>query len=323
MDICQKEIEKGENKRFQMSEKNDLLVIGHTAIDYIMTVEKFPVPNSSTPINTLKIFHGGAGANVAMVAATLGLKTSIISAVGKKFLKSDYHERMSNVNINTESMIISKDEDTPTAFGMTNNNKDQIFYFYWGAGREFAKSEPPIKIIKSCEAIHLATGDPVFNQRSSVIAKDNDKIVSFDPGQDLNMYDGEKIKKVIKNCTILFGNHHEIERIERLLNCDINGLRDFGPEIIVKTFGKDGSTIYTGKEKIKVDPIYRPAVDPTGAGDSYRAGFLYNYINGENLRNCAKFASAVSSFIVEKQGCQTNIPKYKDAINRMNEFYGK
>jgi len=306
-----------------MSEKNDLLVIGHTAIDYIMTVEEFPNPNSSTPINTLKIFHGGAGANVAMVAATLGLKTAIISAVGKKFLNSDYQELMKQVNINTESMIISETSDTPTAFGMTNKGKDQIFYFYWGAGKEFAKTKPPKSIIKSCEAVHLATGDPVFNQKSSFVAKDNGKTVSFDPGQDLNMYDGEKLKEVIKNCTILFGNHHEIERIEKLLNCDVSGLRDLGPEIIVKTSGKDGSTVYTKKEKIKVDSIYRPAVDPTGAGDSYRAGFLYNYINGEGLKNCAKFASAVSSFIVEKQGCQTNIPKYEEVINRMNEFYGK
>jgi len=306
-----------------MSEKMDLLVIGHTAIDYIMTVEEFPVPNSSSPINTLEVFHGGAGANVAMVAATLGLQTSIISAVGKKFLKSDYKEAMQKVNINTESMIVSEDEDTPTAFGMTNNKTDQIFYFYWGAGKEFAKSEPPKSTIESCKAIHLATGDPVFNQRSSDVAKDMDKIVSFDPGQDLNMYDGRKIKEVMKNCTILFGNHHEIKRIEELLNCDVNGLRDFGPKIIVKTSGKDGSTIYTEKEKIEVPAIYRPAVDPTGAGDSYRAGFLYNYINGKSLKECAKFASAVSSFIVEKQGCQTNIPEYKEAINRMNEFYQK
>jgi len=306
-----------------MSETKDLLVIGHTAIDYIMTVEEFPNPNSSTPINTLKVFHGGAGANVAMVAATLGLKTAIISAVGRKFLNSDYQRMMKEVNINTESMIISEDENTPTAFGMTNKSKDQIFYFYWGAGKEFAKSEPPKSTIKSCEAVHLATGDPVFNQRSSFVAKDMDKIVSFDPGQDLNMYDGEKIKEVIKNCTILFGNHHEIERIEKLLNCDVNGLRNLGPEIIVKTSGKDGSAVYTEKEKIIVDSIYRPAVDPTGAGDSYRAGFLYNYINGEDLKNCAKFASSVSSFIVEKQGCQTNIPKYEEVISRMNEFYGK
>lgn len=306
-----------------MSEKKDLLVIGHTAIDYIMTVDKFPIPNSSIPIETMKIFHGGAGANVAMVGAKLGLETSIISAVGKKFLNSEYEEKMKELNIDTKWMIISETEDTPTAFGMTNNKKDQIFYFYWGAGKEFVKSIPPKKAIKSSEAIHLATGDPTFNQKNSVLGKENEKIVSFDPGQDLNMYNAQKLKNVIENCTILFANHYEIERIKKILNCDIDKLKELGPEIIVKTSGKDGSTVYTNKEKIMVDSIYRPTIDPTGAGDSYRAGFLYKYIKGYNLKECAEFASSVSSFIVEKEGCQTNLPTYEQVIERMKEFYEK
>jgi nucleoside kinase len=304
-----------------LTQKKDLLVIGHTAIDYIMTVEEFPILNSSTPIETMKIFHGGAGANVAMVGAKLGLKTSLISAVGKNFSESEYKKCMDELNIDTERMIVSEYEDTPTAFGLTNSTKDQIFYFYWGAGKEFAKSNTPRKTIESCEAIHLATGDPTFNQKSSVVAKENEKIVSFDPGQDLNMYDSEKLKNVIKNCTILFANHHEIERITKSLKCDVNELKDIGPEIIVTTSGKDGSTVYTNNEKIKIDSIYRPSVDPTGAGDSYRAGFLYNYIKGHDLEDCAKFASSVSSFIVEKQGCQTNLPTYKQVEKRMKEFY--
>jgi len=304
-----------------LTTKKDLLVIGHTAIDYIMTVEKFPNPNSSIPIKTMKIFHGGAGANVAMVGAKLGLRTSLISAVGEKFLKSEYLEKMTELNINTDSMIISENKDTPTAFGMTNNKEDQIFYFYWGAGEEFLKSNPPESSIQSCKAIHLATGDPTYNIKSSIIGKNNDKIVSFDPGQDLNMYNAQKLEEVIKNCTILFGNHYEIQRIQNLLKCDITDLIELGPNIIVKTLGKDGSTIYTQKDKINVDSIYRPAIDPTGAGDSYRAGFLYGLINGKDLEYCAKLASAVSSFIVEKKGCQTNIPTLNQTINRMNEFY--
>ena len=49
--------------------------------------------------------------------------------------------------------------------------------------------------------------------------------------------------------------------------------------------------------------------------------FLSRFINGESLEDCAKFASAVSSFVVEKQGCQTNMPTYEMAYNRMTDFY--
>ena len=99
---------------------------------------------------------------------------------------------------------------------------------------------------------------------------------------------------------------------------DMTELRNIGPEIVVKTCGKDGSTIYSDK-KIKVDAIVKDAVDPTGAGDSYRAAFLNAYLRDEDLEYCGKFASAVSSFIVEAEGCQTNVPDYNRAMERMKE----
>ena len=152
-------------------------------------------------------------------------------------------------------------------------------------------------------------------------AKKQDLLVSFDPGQDLGMYDTDKLRDVITNTTILFGNHHEIRRILESLEVDLDGLREIGPKIIVKTCGANGSEIYSNNEKIKIDAIVREAVDPTGAGDSYRAGFLSRFLNGESLEQSAKFASSVSSFIVEQQGCQTNMPTFDDAFDRMSEFY--
>lgn len=306
-----------------LSEKNDLLAIGHTAFDYIISLEKFPMINSSASIDNMKNLYGGAAANVAMVGAKIGLKTSLISAVGEKFIGSDYYNQMNNLNIDTSSLIVVENEDTPTAFVLTDAKKDQISYFYWGAGKGFKNSEVPIEAIENTQAVHLATGDPDFNGRSGMIANDLNKIVSFDPGQDLHMYSSKKLREVIENSTILFGNHHEIERILKNLSVDINGLKDLGPDIIVKTCGKDGSVIYNNHEKIKIDPIYRPAVDPTGAGDSYRAGFIYSYLEGNTLDHCSKFASSVSSFIVEVEGCQTNIPAYDEAEKRMIEFYSE
>ena len=190
-----------------------------------------------------------------------------------------------------------------------------------GAAREFAESKAPTAAIKNAEAVHLATGDPNFNWKCSEEAKNEDLLVSFDPGQDLGMYDTKKLKDVIENTTILFGNHHEIERILEALETDLDGLRQLGPKIVVKTCGANGSEIYSNEDKIKVDAITREAVDPTGAGDSYRAGFLSRFLNGESLEESAKFASSVSSFIVEQQGCQTNMPSFDDAFERMNGFY--
>ena len=292
-----------------MAKNRDLLAIGHSAHDYIIRVPEFPKANFSAPITNMTTFNGGAAANVACVGAKLGLKTSLVSAVGGDFKKTEYYEHMQNLGIDTDSLIIVPGEATPTAFVLTDDNEDQISYFYWGAAREFAESKVPTNAIKNTEAIHLATGDPNFNWKCSEEAKNNDLLISFDPGQDL------------ANTTILFGNHHEIERILDSLEVDLDGLRELGPKIIVKTCGANGSEIYSAENKIKIDAITRQAVDPTGAGDSYRAGFLSRFLNGESLEESAKFASSVSSFIVEHQGCQTNMPTFDEAFERMNGFY--
>ena len=304
-----------------MVKNRDLLTIGHSAHDYIIRVHEFPKANFSAPITNMKTFNGGAAANVACVGANLGLKTSLVSAVGGDFKRSEYYEHMQNLGVDTDSLIIVPGEATPTAFVLTDDNEDQISYFYWGAAREFAESKVPSSAISNSEAVHLATGDPNFNWKCSEEAKSNDMLVSFDPGQDLGMYDNKKLKDVIENTTILFGNHHEIERILESLSVDLSGLKELGPQIIVKTCGANGSEIYSNEEKIKIDAIKKEAVDPTGAGDSYRAGFLSRFINGESLEESARFASSVASFIVEEQGCQTNMPSFDDAYERMNEFY--
>ena len=303
-----------------MSNKTDLLAIGHTAFDYIIQVKEFPLPNSSTSINKMQTLHGGAAANVAVVASNLGLKSSLVSAVGKDFIGSEYQNNLKDLAINCEDMIVIKDEKTPTAFVLTDLNNDQISYFYWGAAAEFKNSEPPYKSIEKVSAVHLATGDPGFNRRSGEVAYDAGKLISFDPGQDLHMYSKSELESVIKISDILFGNHHEIKRIQESLNMSIDDLRDFGPDIVVTTHGEGGSSICTDNE-IKIDAIIRDTVDPTGAGDSYRAGFLNAYLNGEDLETCGKFASSVASFIVEAEGCQTNVPNEDMVRKRMEDMW--
>lgn len=301
-----------------MSYENDLLAVGHTALDYIIQVNGFPQPNSSTAINNMKTFYGGAAANVATVSANLGLKASLISAVGGDFRGSDYQNCLKGLSIDIEDMIVVEDEKTPTAFVITDEKGDQISYFYWGAAKYFKDFPTPVKAIKKARAVHLATGDPVFNGKCGETANKCDKLVSFDPGQDLHMYSPENLSKVLKICNILFGNHYEIDRILEILEMNIKELQDLGPEIIVKTMGKDGSIIYADQE-IKIEAKLVNSIDPTGGGDSYRAGFLKAYLSGESLEFCGNFASAVASFVVEAEGCQTNIPDFEMAIERMRK----
>jgi len=300
----------------------DLLVLGHTAFDYIMQVEEFSKLNTSAIVNEMETFSGGAAGNVAVVASKMGLDVGLISCIGKDFKGSDYEKELLDENIDISDMIVSQTDNTPTAFVLTNPDDEQMFYFYWGAAKMYKEAEIPKEAILNAKAVHLATGDPDFNIKCGKYAYQNNKLVSFDPGQDLHLYSAKNLKEVICNCNILFGNEHEIERICDLLDTTIDKIVTKGPDLIVKTLGEKGSNIYTKDgECIKINPVVTKAYDPTGAGDSYRAAFLSMYIHDNSLEECGKFASTVSSYIVETQGTQTNIPSIDQAYQRMEDNY--
>ena len=305
-------------------ENMDLLVLGHTAFDYIMQVEEFSKLNTSALVNKMDTLHGGAAGNVAVVASKLGLDVGLISCIGKDFKDSDYEKYLNELNIDISDMILSEDTNTPTAFVLTNPQDEQMFYFYWGAAKMYSQSDIPKAAIDNARAVHLATGDPTFNIKAGKYAYSQKKLVSFDPGQDLHLYSTNDLKELISNCNILFGNEHEIEHISDLLEKSIDEILEDGPELIIKTLGSKGSTIFVkGDEPIDIEVVPTKAVDPTGAGDSYRAAFLRMFLRDNTLETCGRFGSTVSSYIVEAQGTQTNIPSIDQALERMDNNWSE
>lgn len=303
-------------------ENMDLLVLGHTAFDYIMEVKEFSKLNTSAIVEKMETFNGGAAGNVAVVASKMGLDVGLISCIGKNFNGSDYEKEMIEEGIDISNMIISEKANTPTAFVLTNPEDQQMFYFYWGAAIEYENAEVPKEAIDNARAVHLATGDPKYNIKAGKYAYENNKLVSFDPGQDLHLYSTKDLEQLVKNCNILFGNEHEIEHICFLLEKSIDDLLNEGLDIIVQTLGDRGSAIYAkGEEPLNIEVVPTEAVDPTGAGDSYRASFLSLYLRDNDLKTCGRFASTVSSYIVETQGTQTNIPSPDQALERMNDIW--
>jgi len=80
-------------------------------------------------------------------------------------------------------------------------------------------------------------------------------------------------------------------------------------ELAVVKVGKQGSFIKRGNEVIKVGTIKANAIDTTGAGDSYAAGFFYGLTHNYDLETCGKIAALVSGKVVEVMGA--NLPDHQ------------
>jgi ribokinase len=286
-------------------------VVGHTAIDHISTVHHLPDKNTSTHITDRKTFFGGGAANIAAGVATLGERCTLVSCVGDDFSGTDYDQWMKRLGISQQFFYVPGTH-TPTAFMFTDEAGDQMTFFEWGASKAFATEKAPL-----LPFVHMATADPDFNCRVA----EKSEFVSFDPGQDVFWYSKEQLDSIISNTDILFANQHEVQGMCRTLGITKEALIR-SVKTAIFTMSGDGSMLYRDGNEHFVPAVPVHCTDPTGAGDSYRAGFLTAYVRGYALPECSRIGTVTASFVVEHPGCQTHLPDWDSMLARFRNHFG-
>jgi ribokinase len=286
-------------------------VVGHTATDYISHVPHLPAKNCSTHISERQIFFGGGAANIAAGIAVLGGQVTLISCTGSDFAGSEYDRWMKKIGVRQQFFVVP-DANTPTAFMITDDAGDQMPFFEWGASKAFATSEAP-----DLPFVHMATADPEFNCRVA----EKSEFASFDPGQDVFWYTREQLGTILANTDILFANQHEVKQMCTTLGVTREAIiGQVGTAIF--TMSGNGSMLYTGGAEHFIPVVPVTLVDPTGAGDAYRAGFLSAYVKGYPPLTCCKIGTVTASIVVEHAGCQTHLADWDTMRTRYQQFFG-
>jgi len=143
----------------------------------------------------------------------------------------------------------------------------------------------------------------------------------FDPGMQLPNFDSEKLLKAIDGSTILIGNDYEIELIKTSLNADDEMLLHLC-ETVITTKGSHGSLIMTKSGLIEIPPAHAvDVIDPTGAGDAYRAGIIYGYLHKIPLDVAGRIGSLLAAYTVEAYGTTTHSFKIIEFKKRYQENF--
>lgn len=290
---------------------NTITVVGHTAFDHICKTPYLPPPNASTPVTERVILYGGGAANIATGIAKLGQNAALVSAVGGDFLGSAYEVHMKKLGVQLQNYVV-EDEHTATAFMFTDSSGDQMTFFEWGASRTFAKEKPSAHAF-----VHMATADPDYNVEVARLAA----FSSFDPGQDVRLYTHEHLDSLFSNIDVLIANRHECDVMCETMSCTREEIAA-GVPIAIETLGGEGSVVRFSEQEIFVPVCKVQMLDPSGAGDAYRAGFLSAYIQGYDVVTSARIGSVSASFVVETVGCQTNQCNWTLMQERYESVFG-
>lgn len=298
-----------------------LCVYGHTNLDYIMGLKSFPEKNTSVEILEKKQYFGGTAANVATIAASLGVPTALASYVGKD-LPPAFRSLMEGKGVIMSDLVEVEGYETPTVWIVSDSKHDQIAYVYQGPMGVMDRMPLLTGQASKSKRVHIMTGRPDYYLGLMEAMKGMAKAVAFDPAQEIhNIWDPERFRKALPMCDIFFGNENEVSTAMRYLGVQTEeGLLEHVP-LLIKTLGAKGSALISKEGRVNVPAV--PAarvVDTTGCGDALRAGFYAGRFRGLDLFESALSGSAAASFVIEQQGALTRIPVWEEVRERAEGF---
>ena len=100
------------------------------------------------------------------------------------------------------------------------------------------------------------------------------------------------------------------------LEIAISRLSELVPLVVVK-LGRKGALAQRGKERVVSRPLQVEAVDPVGAGDSFDAGFLHEYLKGSDLPKCLASGNRAGALSTTRPG---GTEAFRDAAHRERFF---
>lgn len=246
-------------------------------------------------------YFGGTGANQAFYAARLSKKPPIlVGSVGSD--GNDYLSFLKKNNIDISNIRSIKDHLTAMGSVITDTNNNQI-WMYSKAAMYFDKDIDLSAIVSSAKNpfVIIAPTEELAMEKYLRVCIDNEVPFAFDPAFYVPQLKKDVLAEGVKQATIVFGNDYEIQFISRRLEQDIRNNIKKG-NMVITTYGEKGSSITTSDDSINIESIPAKFVDPTGAGDAYRSGFICAYLEGKPLKEAGKQAAKTASIAIEAKG---------------------
>lgn len=304
-----------------------ILVSGSLAYDRIMEYAgKFSDHIMPEKIHTLSLSFvtdefrenfGGTAGNIAYGLALLGEKPEILSVAGKDF--ESYKDWLLNLGVGLNFLKIFPDKSTAVVNIFTDRADNQIAAVCLGTlaySCEFSEE----KIEGDSFAI-VAPGNSDDMKKLPETYKKNGVPYIFDPGQQIPSLSENDLKEGIKGSKALMSNDYELALIlnktgwseEYILN---------NTEMIITTLGEKGSVAKT-KDGVFEIPAAKPKeiLDPTGAGDAYRAGLIKGLVHNWPIEVAGRFGSVMAAYAVETHGTQEYSTSFEEAAARYEENF--
>jgi sugar/nucleoside kinase (ribokinase family) len=281
-------------------------------------VDEYPKRGELTLCQGIKPFIGGCAANTGIGLQKLGVETGVMGKVGRdgfgEFVKATLVEN----NMNVAGLREDTSAPTSATMVMVAADGERSFIHCIGANAAFTEDDVDWDLIASSKLLHIAghflmpgfDGEPCAKVLRR--AKELGVTTALDTAWDGSGRWLQTLRPTLPYIDYFVPSYSEARRcVENLPGRDTpeniaRFFQDQGVGVVGLKMGEAGSYIRAGAKddyaEWKIPPFRVRAIDATGAGDAYAAGFLAGVMHGFDLELTGKLANATGACVVTEVG---------------------
>lgn len=270
---------------------------------------------SKIDVDDISFTSGGGGTNTAATFAKQGFKVAFCGAIGADAAGLEIVRELKSLRIDTKFLIKNKEAHTNQSVIVSCDGQDRTILVYRGASEMISKEDIPWQKLKSRWFYFAPMSGSLCDSSEDMVnlASQNKIKVAINPSKQQLSLPETQIKNILQKTDVLFLNQEEASFLTKI-PFDKEGeifkkLDEMCPGVAVMTKGASGVVASDGKHiySAKPDPS-RKIADATGAGDSFAAGFLSDFIkSGGDIEKAIQLGLANSAANLAVIGAKTGI----------------
>lgn len=305
-----------------------IVITGSIAYDYLMffpgkftdslLADQLHTVSLSFLVDSLKRQRGGTAPNIAYTMGLLGGQPMVMATAGQDF--GDYRGWLEQHGVNTSAIIEIEDDFTASFFVNTDQEQNQIASFYTGA----MSHAHTLSFKQYAADANLAIISPNAPDAMSKYADECRELgipFIYDPSQQTARFNGEQLLHGLEGCAMLSVNEYEYELIQEKTGLSEAEMMERIGALLV-TRAKDGALLVAGGATYHIPSVPpRAIVDPTGAGDAFRAGLMRSMELGLPWDVAGRVGALAATYVLENLGTQAHFYTPAEFVARYREHF--
>ena len=287
----------------------DVVGVGENSIDLVYRVPGAPAPDTKTPAASHHVSCGGQVATTLAGCASLGLQTAYIGAFGNNQHGNRLREALAAAKVDTSYCLVRDAPNRHAVILVDERNGERTVVWHRDPGLALGAADIPADVILGARLLHVDDLD----EDASIAAARMAAGARIPVTSDIDRVTTRTPELVALSTAAIFSSHvpsaltgeEDPERALRMIRTTQQGW-------LCVTLGSRGATLLHDDRLHHVPAFAVDVVDTTGAGDVFRAAFIYALLQRQAPREILEFATAAAAVSCTRHGAMTSVPTIHD-----------